>query len=154
MTGIEIVAVGYLFAWLKRKGKRVAERLDTEVDAAMDAGMDKLHALVAGKLGADPGLLKLEQEAASDQEQPGDRTAQRVRLALEEATEEDSDFADALRELVARLEAAPRAGVSATSGGVAAGGDITVSAETGSVAAVTLSGGVTLNPSPPVPPQG
>lgn len=50
MTGIEIV-VGYVFAHLVGKAKRVSRRADTEVDRALDAGMDRLHDLVSRKLG-------------------------------------------------------------------------------------------------------
>ncbi len=153
MTGIEI-AVGYLFNWAVRKGSRVAKRADAEFDTVLDASMDKLHTLVADKLTTDPGLRKLEQEAAAGRDQPSDRTRQRVLLALEDAAEEDPGFADALRQAVARIPSAPGASATATDGGVAAGRDIRVHAGSGSIAAVTIEGGARINPPAPAPPQG
>lgn len=110
MTGTEI-AVGYLFAWAVRKAKRVAGRADAEVDRTLDAAMDRLHDLVSRKLGEDPALRRLAEEAAAGQEKPTDRTRQRVQLALEEAAEQDSGFAEGLNALaraVEELQALPR----------------------------------------------
>lgn len=104
MTGIEI-AVGYLFAWAVRKARRVAGRADEEVDRALDAGVDRLHDLVTRKLGADPSLDRLTQEAASGQETPSERSWQRVLLALEDAAEGDASFAADLAQAVERLQA-------------------------------------------------
>ncbi len=53
MTGVEI-AVGYVFAWLVAKGRRVAGRADTEVNRSLDAAMDRLHELVSRKLNGVP----------------------------------------------------------------------------------------------------
>src|SRR3954465_11865981 len=112
MTGIEVV-VGYLIAWAVQKARRVGRRADTEVDAVLDAGMDRLHEVVATKLGGDPALTKLESEAAAGE--PGERTKERVRLAVEDAAETDPAFANELSELVAKLRAAEAgAGVAAT----------------------------------------
>ena len=57
------VIVGYVIAWAVRKARRAGGRLDTEVDAAMDAGLDRLHEVVAAKLGADPAWVDLRDEA-------------------------------------------------------------------------------------------
>ncbi|MDH6124839.1 hypothetical protein [Kitasatospora sp. GP82] len=164
MTGLEI-AVGYLFAWAVRKSKRVADRADAEVDRGLDAGMDKLHDLVSHKLGQDPALHKLTEEAEAGQAQPSDRTRQRVQLALEDAAEQDPGFAEALERAVKHLQAqTPTAGgVSAGDGGQAVGGNVDISADHGAVAAWTITGNVTLggpaqpgagNPPEPGPPQG
>jgi len=67
MTGIEI-AVGYVFAWLVRKANRVAGRADAEVDRTLDAAMSKLHDVVSTKLGEDPALKKLAEEAEAGQD--------------------------------------------------------------------------------------
>jgi len=103
VTGIEI-AIGYLFAWAVRKAQHVAGRADREVDRALDAGMDRLHDVVSGKLGSDPALHRLAEEAASGRESPSDRTRQRVLLALEEADETDAGFAADLEQAVAHLQ--------------------------------------------------
>ena len=61
VTGLELV-VGYLAAWAVRKARRVGRHADAKVDRALDAGLRRLHELVAGQIGADPALLKLETE--------------------------------------------------------------------------------------------
>lgn len=53
MTGLELVA-GFLAAWAVRKARRVGGRLDEEFDAATDVGLDRLHEVIAGRLGEDP----------------------------------------------------------------------------------------------------
>ncbi|MFJ7911173.1 hypothetical protein [Kitasatospora sp. NPDC096204] len=108
MVGMEL-AVGFLFAWAVRKAKRVAGRVDTEVDQALDAGMDRLHEVVAVRLGTDPALERMIEEADSGLPEPTDRTRQRLRLALEEAAENDTGFAGTLREAVAEVQAAEAA---------------------------------------------
>lgn len=95
MTGIE-VAVGYLFAWALRKASRVSGQLDAEVNHVLDKGIDRLHNLVSGKLGENSALRKLAEEADAGQDQLSERTGDQVRLALEEAAEQDPQFAEAL----------------------------------------------------------
>jgi hypothetical protein len=102
VTGIEI-AVGYLFAWAVRKARRVGERADGEVDRVLDARMDRLHELVSQRLGEVTVLDTLAEEAESGQAQLSERTSTRVRLALEQAAEQDPEFAEALRGLVQEL---------------------------------------------------
>lgn len=156
MTGVEI-AVGYVFAWAVRKARRVAGRADTEVDRTLDAGMDRLHDLVGRKLGEDPALRKLAEEAEAGLAEPSERTRRRVQDSLEEAVEQDPGFAQALEHAVEELRAASRAaaggGVSAGDEGVAVGGNVDIRADHGSAAAWTM-GDVTLgNPPQPGPRQ-
>lgn len=157
MTGIEI-AVGYVFAWLVRKAKRVAGRADEEIDRTLDEAMDRLHDLVSGKLGEDSALHRLTEEAEAGQERPGDRTRQRVQLALEDAAEQDPGFLEALNRAVEQVQFLDRAapasgGVRAGDGGAAIGGDTHIKADHGSAAAVNM-GNVTLgNPTQPGPQQ-
>ena len=74
--------------------------------------MDRLHDVVSRKLGNDPALHRLTEEAASGRESPSDRTRQRVVLALEEADETDAGFATDLEQAVAHLQSvAPAAGL-------------------------------------------
>lgn len=130
------VAVGFLIAWVVRKVGRVGRRVDIEVDQVMDAGLDRLHDLVAAKLGGDPALEKLRSEA-SDAGEVGARTQARVRMALEEAAEQDPVFAAEFEAAVSQVQAMQRGdggaavgergvavagGVHADSGGVAVGG--------------------------------
>ncbi|MFI5884676.1 hypothetical protein [Streptomyces sp. NPDC051554] len=104
MTGVEI-AVGYVFAWLVGKARRVAGRADAEVDRGMDAGMDRLHDLVSRKLGQDPVLERAQEEAETGQAELTERTRRRLTDSLEDAVERDGQFAAALEQLVEQLRA-------------------------------------------------
>ncbi|MFC0432259.1 hypothetical protein [Kutzneria buriramensis] len=141
MVGAELV-VGYVFAWLARKGWRAAHRADGQVDQAIDAAVDrlggKLHELVAGKLHHDASLARLNEEADQGAVEPSARTRTRVALAIEDATEHDAVFGAAIEELVRRLQAA-QGGASAGAGGVAVGGDVRVSADGGGFAIGTAA---------------
>jgi hypothetical protein len=106
------VAVGFLIAWVVRKMGRVGRRVDTEVDQVLDAGLDRLHDVVAAKLGGDPALEKLRSEAGESGE-VGPRTQARVRLALEEAVEQDPAFAAEFEAAVAQVQAAQQGGTPA-----------------------------------------
>lgn len=155
MVGLEVV-VGYLAGWVWRRARHAAGRIEDRVDAAVDARVEQLYELVAGKLDGDAALARMESEAASDVEtQPAlsERTEQRVRLALEDAVEQDPAFGARLAELLADL-ARSSAGGSAQGHGVVAGRDIHVHAEGGSVAAGTIEGSVTLGGYPPAPGTG
>ncbi|MEU1284452.1 hypothetical protein [Kitasatospora sp. NPDC005856] len=156
MTGIEI-AVGYVFAWLVRKASRVAGRADEEVDRTLDAAMDHLHDLVSTKLGEDPALHRLAEEAEASQGEASDRTRQWVTFTLEDAAERDPGFREALNRAVEQVQALDSAshapgGVSAGDGGVAVGKNLNVRADHSSIAAGKIEGNVTLgNPSQPGP---
>lgn len=104
VVGVEL-AVGYLFAWAVRKARRVAGRADAEVDSALDAGMDRLHEVVVSRLGAEPALESMLQEASSEREELAVRTRKRLELALEDAAEHDAEFAEALRQAVDQVRA-------------------------------------------------
>lgn len=103
MIGLELVA-GYLAAYAIRKARRAGKRVDAEVDYALDTALDRLHALVREKLGDDPAVRKLQLEAEDGA--ATQRTAQRVTLAVEDAADDDTEFAhcihEALRELASR----------------------------------------------------
>ncbi|MBY8881572.1 hypothetical protein [Actinacidiphila acidipaludis] len=160
MTGIEI-AVGYVFAYLVRKAKRVAGQVDAEVARGLDAGMDRLHDLVSAKLGPDPALERATEEAWAGQAEPSERTQRRLADSLEDAAERDPDFAKALQELVEQVQAAEKAaapgGVSASGSAQAIGGNATISAEGGSAAALRMGdvtiGSGTVDPHRPGPEQ-
>ena len=160
MTGIDI-AVGYVFAWLGRKAKRVGGGADREVDRSLDAGMDRLHELVSRKLGEDPALTRAAEEVAQGQEQPSERTRRRLADSLEDAAEHDPGFQQALAALVAQLQEAAAAagggGVVASGSGSAIGGSVRITAEDGSAAAVQMRDvtiGAVDRPQRPGPEQG
>ncbi|MGW3141465.1 hypothetical protein [Streptomyces sp. NPDC001139] len=110
MTDVEI-AVGYAFAWLVGKARRVAGRADMEVDRGLDAGMDRLHELISVKLGDDPALQRAQAEAGAGLEEPSQRTRQRLELALEDAAEHDAGFAAAWSLSIDRADAFRPAGL-------------------------------------------
>ena len=72
------LAAGYVVAWALRKARRVGSRLDEEADGAIDASLDRLHEVVAARLGAHPALADLveEAEAAGDGGEVSDLTRQ------------------------------------------------------------------------------
>lgn len=151
------IAVGYVFAWLVGKARRVAGRADAEVDRGLDAGMDRLHELVSAKLGDDPALERAREEAAAGLEEPSQRTRQRLELSLEDAAERDSGFAEAVEQAVKELQAtlaASASGVSVSGGGQAIGGNVSIHAEGGSAAALRMGDVSFGNPSKPGPEQG
>ncbi|MFE3265845.1 hypothetical protein [Streptomyces sp. NPDC059215] len=150
MTGVEI-AVGYVFAWAVRKARRVAGRADAEVDLVLDGAMDRVHGVVARRLGSDPELERLEAEAEAGQDEPSALTRQRVEAAVSRAVEEDAGFA---RELDVAVSAVQEAAGGAVAGsyGLAVSGDLSVKAEGGSFAAgvANIQDGVRLgNPQQP-----
>ncbi|WP_250399921.1 hypothetical protein [Streptomyces cellostaticus] len=126
MTGVEI-AVGYAFAWLVGKARRVAGRADAEVDRGLDAGMDRLHELISAKLRDDPALQRAREEAEAGQDELSARTRHRLELALEDAAEHDADFAAALAWVVVELQAAGPVDTAADTGSSLATGGGTAS---------------------------
>lgn len=102
--GLEIV-VGFLVAWAAGKAKRVAKRADGVVNEVLDAGVDRIREIVTAKLGGDPALAQLRLEVA----EKGDvspRTQARVQLALEEAADQDPQFAEQLRTAISQVDPA------------------------------------------------
>lgn len=131
MGGVGVV-VGFLIDWLVRRAKHERRRFQAEADPTSDAGLGKLHEMVARKLGNDPALAALEDEATETGEATA-RTTTRVRLALEEAVEGDETFAAGLAAAVREIEDGIRTaagdhsvvvagGVTAADGGIAIGG--------------------------------
>lgn len=151
MVGADVV-VGYVFARLVGKAKRVGQRVDGQVGQALDAGVDrageKLYELVAGRLHGDAALERLKAEAGEGLEIASPRTVQRVVLALEDAVERDPEFARAVDGLVAQLAVAGSA--VAGVGGMAVSGPVGIYAEGGSIAAGVIHGGAQIT-NPPVP---
>jgi hypothetical protein len=100
MIGLELVA-GYLVAYAARKARRAGRGVDEEVDRVIDEGLGRLHEVVTDKLGEDPAVRQLEREADAGVGNP--RTAERVRLALEEAADTDHEFGRDMAEVLQRL---------------------------------------------------
>jgi hypothetical protein len=126
--GLE-VAVGFLIAWFARKAGRAWKRVDGIADEVLDAQLDRLCKPIVAKLGSDAALRQLEAEAS----QTGDavaRTQERVKLALEEAAEQDPAFAADLKAAVANASPIAIAGNVRADGGLAignmTGGSVTV----------------------------
>jgi hypothetical protein len=105
-----------VIAWALRKARRVAGRLDNEVDTAADAAVDKLHEVVAAKLGTHPALEDLEEESAAADGQISELTRQQVELAITAAARKDDEFGQTVTELVAQVRAERIGGVSVAAG--------------------------------------
>ncbi|HEY3505778.1 MAG TPA: chromosome partitioning protein [Actinocatenispora sp.] len=111
------IVAAYVIAWVVGKTRRAAGRVDAEVDTAIDAGLDKLHEVVAAKLGAHPALADAAEGAAGGQGQVTELTRQRLELEVTAAAGKDDAFGQAVTALVTRLRAAEQAaGVSVTAG--------------------------------------
>lgn len=106
MIGFEPFVVGYLASWVMRKVRRAGERADGRLDEVVDARVDRLCDLVVGKLGAEPAVQQLEREAADGVD--SERTRLRLQLAVQEAAEQDTEFADALHSLVEEIRGRSR----------------------------------------------
>jgi hypothetical protein len=132
------LVVEWLGAWAWGKARRLAGRADAEVDRMIDAGLDQLREVVVTKLGDDPALARLDEEAGQDPESvsTSPRTRQRVQLALEEAADGDPEFAAQVHDAVALLRGAGAPSVSEvaainTGPAVATGGGVAVSGAVG-----------------------
>jgi hypothetical protein len=152
------VVAGYVIAWAVRKVQRAAGRLDAEVDQVIDGGLDRLHELVAAKLGGHPVLAELveEAEAGGDAGGVSDLTRRRVELELAAAAGKDDTFGRAVTELVDGLREAEQAAgrrVIAGPGSAIFTGNAQARADAGGIAigqagAVTISQGLP-NPQSP-----
>jgi hypothetical protein len=150
MFGAEL-AVGYVFAWAVRKARRVAGAADEVVDQVLDAGVERVHQLVAERLGGERALARVEEEAAAGSGELSQQSRQFLLLALEDAAGSDAAFARALEEAVAAVQEAGGASVLAAGDGIAVGGNVEVKADGGSAAALRM-GDVRLG-NPPLPGQ-
>jgi hypothetical protein len=152
MVGLDLV-VGYLAAWAVRKARRAGESLDHDTDLVLDSWLERLHDLVAAKLGAGAPLEILDAEAEKSGE-VSDQARQLVATALAEAADRDQDFATRVARFVTEMQRGGLGGV-ATGGTVraaAVGGVAEIRADRGSAAALTM-GDVRIGvpPDPPAP---
>ncbi|MER6162879.1 hypothetical protein ABT147_46695 [Streptomyces sp. NPDC001868] len=120
-------------------GRGDAERERAELERLEQA------AVALGAAGDSGAEVRIRQETAWQT---------RFETVLEAVDEAGREAAAAeLRALLAQY-AAPAAGVSAGPGGVAAGRDVNISAEQGSIAATVIHGGASIHPPTPDPRQG
>lgn len=150
VAGLELV-VGYLIAWVVRKARRVGDRLEDETDKVLDAGLDRLHGLIAQKLGDDTALRQLEVEAEDNQEVPP-RTRKRAQLALEDAADRDHEFADQLEAALRELESSAVQATAKTDSHEIVADTVEINAQSGGVASGLIHGSVSVsNPTLPDP---
>lgn len=128
------VVAGYVIAWAIRKARRIGNRLDAEADQVIDDGLDRLHEVVAARLGGHTVLAELVEEANQAGE-VSDLTRQQIELALQAAAQKDDVFGQEVTDLVAQLQKAAQA-----QGPVAAGPNSTVF--TGDAHAEAKDGGI------------
>jgi hypothetical protein len=112
-----------------------------------------LHDVIAEKLGDDKALVKLDSEVSGTGTATA-RTQQRVRLALEDAADEDPDFAAELVAIVQHLTSEHSGAHAVVTGdhATAIAGDVTIRADGGSIAAWTV-GNISLRGERPDPYQ-
>ncbi|MEV4556294.1 hypothetical protein AB0K51_04755 [Kitasatospora sp. NPDC049285] len=91
MAGFE-AAAEYLFARETRSARGVTGEPEGWPEA-----LERLHEVVTGRLGDDPALARLREEAVARAPWPRERTVHRLALALEDAAEQDPEFAAELR---------------------------------------------------------
>ncbi|WP_331730299.1 hypothetical protein [Streptomyces sp. NBC_00073] len=108
MVGVELAA-GYFFAWAVRKARRVSGRADAEVDQALDAGMDRLHEVVATRLGREPALESVAREVTDGRDEPTAETRDQLELAVRYTASRDAEFAAALRQAIEQVRMAEAA---------------------------------------------
>ncbi|GHJ37099.1 hypothetical protein [Streptomyces sp. TS71-3] len=159
---LETGVVAAVVAWLCRRavlsaGRTLAASLSVPEDAegVVDAAADA----VARSLAGDTAYEQLQREAGDpEREEPSELTRRRVALAVEDAVGADPELAAVIDAAYTRWRAARGAGsVTATEGGVAAGGDVSVTASGAGAIAVggSASGPVTSNaPAAPAEPGG
>lgn len=138
MTGLE-AAAGLVIAWVVSKARRVGKRADTEVDQVLDASMDRLHELVAAKLGT--GMITALQAEAGRTGQVSDQMRERMLTALREAAGADSAFAERMQTLVVQVQTLQEHARSGHADGVlgdhgtVVAGNVDIRADDGSAAA-------------------
>jgi hypothetical protein len=156
---IEIgIVAGYVIAWAIRKVRRVSGRLDSEADGVIDASLDRLHEVVAAKLGPyHPVLADLVEEArdaASGDGEIGEVTRQQLELEIAAAAQKDESFRRTVDELVARLresEAAMGSPLVAGADAKVFTGDVHVRAERGGIGFGQVAGDVRISQGPTDP---
>ncbi|WP_412537957.1 hypothetical protein R8Z50_19040 [Longispora sp. K20-0274] len=123
------VVVGCLVVWAAGKAQRVGRRINGLTDQALDAAVDRVWAVVAPKLGADPVVQELVAESRDTGDAP---LALRIRAGqvLQKAAREDPQFAADLQAAVPAEEgqaqpATVNSGV--MTGNISAGGNVNVS---------------------------
>ncbi len=144
--GLEVV-VGFLIAWAVGKVRRAGQQLDGVADQVVDASAERLRDVVLRKLGTDSAVERLQVEA-SQPDGVSDRTQQWVTLALEEAVEQDTDFAAELKSALAEAE---KNGVVAMSGGTVVSGPVTASGHGIAIGAVARDANIKQAPDPRQP---
>jgi hypothetical protein len=144
--GWELVA-GYLLAWVVRKAQRVGRRADAEFDNVLDTALDRLHDRVTAKLGADPAVARLLTDAQTGT--VSNRTAERVRLALEDAAETDPDFATSVRVALKDVRTAE----AQSDRPLIVHGDVEMLADRGSVVALQVNGDIHIGGAAANPPR-
>jgi hypothetical protein len=133
--GWELVA-GYLLAWVVRKAQRVGRRADAEADRVLDTALDRLHDCVSAKLGDDPAVTRLLTDGGTGT--VSSRTAERVRLALEDAAETDPAFATSMRTAIEDVRAAE----ARVDRSLVVHGNVEMLADRGSVVALQVNGDI------------
>jgi hypothetical protein len=151
------VVAGYVIAWAIRKAQRAVGRFNDEADAVIDASLDRLHEVVAARLGAHPVLADLveeTEEAARTDGEVSDLTRKQLELALTTVFRDDEAFGQAVSELAAGLQERQQVGqVPSRCEDAVFTGSAHAEASSGGIAFGQVAGGVRIEREPWNPPQ-
>ncbi|MDT0433196.1 hypothetical protein ABZ439_27670 [Streptomyces sp. NPDC005840] len=104
MTGLEIAAVGYMFAWAKSRVQSLGEIAGEGVDSTARLLLKNLYETVESKLGRESReMQRLRADAESDDGELREGTERYLSSSLEGVMEDDPDFATAVRGFVEKL---------------------------------------------------
>jgi hypothetical protein len=96
------VVVGYLARWALERGRPVGRRVNREIDQSLASLMDRLHGVVASRLGGHPALTRLEEDIRSGGD--GSTAFAWATHEVDQALRRDQTLNREVRELVARLQ--------------------------------------------------
>ncbi|RAY12171.1 hypothetical protein DPM19_25955 [Actinomadura craniellae] len=148
-SGTAVIQAAGTDVWIgfRNRAAKLLGRGDAQRESAELEKLDQTAAALEAAEPAQAELVRVRQEATWQA---------RFEALLESLDDtEREQLADELRALLAEESPAAPGGVTASSGGVAAGGNIDVRADQGSIAAAVIKGGASIGTPPtPDPSQG
>ncbi|WP_278262223.1 hypothetical protein [Nocardia sp. AG03] len=121
------IVVAMLIAWAIGKANRVGRAVNGLTDAALDAAALRVHSVVVEKLGGDPAVRQLMNEARTTNGAVSPQTRVAAELSISRAVADDRRFGADLEQATAPAAPAPTAsgaGARTYSGNVGVTGDI------------------------------
>lgn len=100
------LVLAYVGRWAVERARPIGQRVNDGVDRALGAAMDRLHDVVAGKLGGESALQRLEADAQQGKANPA--AASYLQQLLEQAMVDDERFARDLEAAVREVRSLDR----------------------------------------------